>query len=358
MALHIRPVDQLALSLFDKEATYDAGPAAWLIANACQMSGFDGLCQIADTVVDDKEGVTGSEMATDQVIERKDWGLEYVENRLKPNTLAGLAGLHFGSSTPTKDGAFDAYQHKIVPVATGTVIPSIAAIYKQAGSQYLASGIKSNALTIKTNGNFFAITSALLGSGTRAADSETFPAKISESWLRTGKVAGLWIETGANISIEASPTQGAEAISSDTPDDLTSRLLEFNFTHNNNLRGDLGYEAGGGDVRADLDYGIRDAMVSMKIKALSSTWAAELGYYENQDDVAVHLAVDTGTVIDAGGAYKWGFDLIIPLIKLKPIQREVQDDFHVITLEGAVMDDGTNDEVILYVYNAQAAYLA
>lgn len=357
MALEMRYVDQIALSLFDKEATYNAGPAGWLIASACAMGGFDGLVQVADKVIDDREGVSGYELPTEQYIERYDWALEYTENRLKPNTLAGLAALHFGGMAVTQDGALVAYRHKLTPVAVGTVLPSIGALYKEAGSEYLAKGIKSNTFNLKTNGAFFALTSGLIGSGTRASDATAFPAKISESWLRTGKIAGLWIETGANITI-GTPTQGAEAISSATPDDLTSRLLEFNFVHNNNLRADLGYQPAGGDVRADLDYGRRGGTVTMKVKALSSAWATELGYYSNQDDVAVHLSCKMGDLIAAGGAYYWGFELIIPLIKLKPIKRDVQDDFHVITLEGDIHDDGVNDEVILYVYNAQAAYLA
>lgn len=358
MVLELRNVDQLALSLFDKEASYDAGPGGWLAANACQMSGFDGIVQMDDAVVDDKEGVSGSEYPTVREIEKKGLAFEYTESRLKPNTLAGLAALHFGSVTSVQDGTYTAYRHKIIPVAPGTALPSIGALYKQAGSQYEAKGIKSSTFSLKWNGSWFSLACALLGSGTRASDATSFPAKISENWLRTGKIAGCWIETGADISIAATPTQGAQNISSATPDDLTSRLLDFSFDHNNNLRGDLGYAAGGGEVRSDLEYGRREGTVSIKIKALSSAWATELGYYENMDSMAVELHVDMGTVIDTGGAYKWGFILIIPLIKLDPIQREVQDDFHTFTLMGPVMNDGSNDEVILYVYNAQSVYLA
>lgn len=358
MALELRNVDQLALSLFDKEASYDAGPGGWTAASACSMSGFDGMVQMEDSVVDDREGVTGTEYPTEQEIEKKGLALEYSEARMKPNSLAGLASLFCGASTPTQDGELVAYQHKIVPVAPGTALPSIGVLYEQGGSEYLAKGIKCNTLEIKTDGSWFGFKAGLIGSGTRSSDATAFPAKISESWLRTGKIAGLWIETGANISIEASPTQGAEAISSAAPDDLTTRMIEFAFTANNNLRGDLGYLAGGGDVRSELEYGRREAAVMIKIKALSSSWATELGYYENQDALAVHLAVDMGTLIAAGGAYNFGFDIIIPQLKLKPIQRDVQDDFHVITLEGDVQDDGTHDEFLIYAYNAQAAYLA
>jgi hypothetical protein len=355
--LEMRYVDQLALSLFDKEATYDAGPAAWLAANACSMKGFDGIVQTPDKLVTDKEGVTGYELPTDTVIELKDWVLDFTEPKLKPNTLAGLAALHFGSMAVTQDGAIVAYRHKATPVAAGTALPSIGGIYSEGGYQEIAKGIKSNTFSLKNNGAWWSLPCQLMGSGTRASDATPFPASISEGWMRFGKIAGLWIETGANISIDV-PVQGSEAISSATPDNLTSRLLEFEFTHNNNLRGDLGYQPGGGDVRADLDWGVRNGTVKMVLKRDSATYAAEMGYYDNQDDVAVHLCCKMGSLIADGGAYYYGFDLIVPMIRLKPITKGVQDDFHTITLEGDIHDDGTNDEVILYTYNAQAAYLA
>jgi len=440
MVLELRNVDQLALSLFDKEATYDAGPAGWLAVNACSLTGFEGMAQMEDETVDDREGVTGTEMPTSQEILKKGWALEYTENRLRPNTLAGLAALHFGAWATKQETGKTAYYHKIQMLEGGTAtitantiafvdtnpdtitdsgngfvaagfkagmqvivsgsvandgvyivdtvvagtltlaiehvltagvagpavtitalgLPSIGAIYKQAGSQYQAKGIKSDVFTLKLNAGFFALTSSLVGSGTRATDTTAFPAKITEAWLKTGKIAGAWVETGANISIPLTqvPTQGAENISSATPDDLTVRLLDFTFTHNNNLRKDLGYIAGGGDVRSELEFGRREATVEMKVKALQTAWATEIGYYNNQDIMAMELHCDMGTLIDATGAYKYGFILIIPQIRLNPIVREVQDDFHVFNISGAVQDNGTNPPVLMYVYNAQSAYLA
>jgi hypothetical protein len=355
--LKMRYVDQLALSLFDKEASFDAGPGGLTISSANSLAGFDGIVQTPDTVVDDREGVSGYEMPTDQVVEKKDWMLDLSFPKVKPNDLAGLAALHLGGMSVTQDAELTAYRHKLTPVAIGTALPSIGALYKEGDYQELAKGIKSDSFNLKMNGAWFSLASKLMGSGTRASDATSFPAKITESWLRSGSVSGLWIETGANITI-GTPDQAGEAISSATPDDLTSRLLDFEFVHNNALRGDLGYEPGGGTVRSDLDYGRRSGSVKMVVKRDSTTYAAEMGYYDNQDDVAVHLSCVMGSLVAVGGAYYWGFELIIPLIKLKPIVKGVQDDFHTITLEGDIFDDGTNDEVILYVYNAQAAYLA
>ena len=41
MALERHYLDQLSLSLFDKEATYDAGPASWAAAGASSMRDMD-----------------------------------------------------------------------------------------------------------------------------------------------------------------------------------------------------------------------------------------------------------------------------------------------------------------------------
>jgi|GEM_PF-3282049 len=437
MALELRNVDQLMLSLFDREATYDAGPTGWLAANACSMEDFDGHVGWEDEVVSNMEGVTGSEFPTHQEIKRQDCRITYVENRLKPNTLAGLAALHFGSVISVQDGAYTAYRHKIQPMRDGTAtisgtdiafvnsnpdtitqvaagfiaagfkagqvivvsgsasnsktfriatvaagtltldadceltaesvgpsititvidLPGIGIIEKSGGTQYKYTGVKSNRLSLKLTEGYFGMESELIGSGTRASDSTTFAAKISESWLRTGKIAGAWLETGANISIAATPTQGAENISSATPDNLTTRLLDFTFTHNNNLRADLGYVAGGGSARSALEYGRRDAEVTMKVKQSQASYATELAYYTGQVDCAMELNVDMGTVIDAGGAFKYGFILIVPNLMLRPLAREVQDDFWTISFAGNVFDDGTNPTVLMYVYNAQSQYI-
>jgi hypothetical protein len=361
MALHKRNVDQLAPSFFDKEATYDAGPGGWTGTSACSLKGFSkaSLVTTPDQVVNDREGVSGSEHPTEQEIIRKDWRLDFEDVRVKPNTLAGFAAMALGVISSTKDGTYDAWRHKITPVAPTVELPSVGMLYEEAGTQYQAKGVKANGLTLKVGEDgFFTITVPLIGSGTRATDATSFPAAIDEKWLRTGKIAGLWLETGADISINASPTQGAQAISSGVPDDLTDRLLGLTFTWNPNLLEGLGFIAGGGDVRSRLPKGDAAGEISFTVEADSTTWATEVGYYENQDACAVHLAVDMGTVIATGGTYKYGFDLIIPLFKLQPLVRGERDGFHTIEFKGEVMDDGTNDEVILYVYNAQSTYLA
>jgi hypothetical protein len=281
----------MAMSLFDKEATYDAGPAAWLAANACSMNDFDGLVAWEDQVVTNLEGVTGFELGTKQEILRQGMNLTYSETRLKPNTLAGLAALHFGTVASTQDGGLTAYRHKITPVAAGTDLPSIGVIAKEGGTQYVYKGVKSDQFTLSIGDGYFMLESVLMGSGTRATDATSFPAKITEDWLKTARVQGLWLETGANISIADPPVQGSEGISSATPDDLTDRLIDFSFVHNNNLRGDIGYTAGGGDVRTRLDAGRRAAEVTIVLERDSSTFAAELAYYTGQVDCAIEMHI-------------------------------------------------------------------
>ena len=157
MVLELRNVDQLALSLFDKEATYDAGPSAWLAANACSVTGFEGMAQFEDETVDDREGVTGTEMPTSQEILKKGWALEYTENRLRPNTLAGLAALHFGSFTTVQEAGKTAYYHKIQQLEGGTATITAATIafvdsnpdtITDSGNGFVAAGFKSGMVIV------------------------------------------------------------------------------------------------------------------------------------------------------------------------------------------------------------------
>ena len=70
------------------------------------------------------------------------------------------------------------------------------------------------------------------------------------------------------------------------------------------------------------------------------------------------MNVDSGVLIDGDGAFKYGVILIVPRLQLKPITRAQTDEMETIAFDGEVMDDGTNSELVAYVYNVRSAYLA
>lgn len=344
----------LMMSLFTKEDTYDAG-VTMSDANACSMQGYEFEPSWPDTVVTDKDEVTGKEHGYDQELVEKGFEATYKEAKAKPNTLAGLAALVLGSISSSQDAELTAYKHTITPVTVGTALPSIHVEHEKGGIQYKYYGVKGGSLTLSGEaGQPVSLEATLKGSGTRATSETEFAASISESWLLMQKMK-VWLESGANISITAaaSRVQDAEDISSATPDNLYPRLKSFTFGWQNNLEGQPG--AGGGGVLQDIDYGRRAVELKTSIIFYDST---ELDYFIDQSVVAVEFDLK-GALIAAGGAMYYGFDLIIPRAKIKaaPLPQGGAGDTLTQEIEYEVFDDGTNKAAEIIVYNAQAAYM-
>jgi hypothetical protein len=357
-----RVLDQLMLSLGDKEATYDAAPAAWTLGAAFQLFDFgeNAIAEWPDVVQSDRGTVHGSQFGTTQRIIRQDVRLAYGEEAVRPTHLGGLAALALGSvAANLQDAALTAYRHKLVPVAASTALPSVGGQEKVGGEQTKYTGLVGSTFRLYRNGDFWAVEAALVGSGTRATASDAFPAKLTTQLPLRWQDTYCWLETGEDISIDASPTQGAENISTGTADDFRTRINDLSFSWDNALALDKGYAPGGGLVRTHLDHGAgRGGSVRVELDMNAATLAAERAYYSGQVAAALEIEVDSGTVIAATGAYKYGFDLILPCLKLKPIGRGVREGGHTITFESELFDDGTNPVAILYVYDNQTAYLA
>jgi len=313
-----------------------------------------------DQIETDRNTVHGSQHATTSEIIYQDARFTYNEPRVRPTHLGGLAALALGNlSASVQDAALAAYRHKILPVAATVDLPSIAMQEKAGQEQYKYTGIKGESIRLFRNGAYWAVEVGLQGSGTRATAADAFPTKLTTEsplrWLDTH----CWLETGADISIDATPVQGAENISSGTPDAIKSRLLDATFRWDNALDAPDGYAPGGGTVRTRLDHGPeRMGTLTLQLHVDAATLAAERAYYTGQVNTAVEIECKGATLIAVGGAMFPGFDLIIPRIRLKPIARGVVNGSNVITFEGELFDDGVNDVAILYVYNSQATYLA
>ena len=344
----------LMMSLFKKEATFDAG-VTMSDANACSMRGYEMESEWDDEVVNDKDSVTGLEFGTDQEIMHQGVKIPYKEPRAKPNSLAGLAALVMGSITSTQDGALAAYKHKITPVAVGTALNSIQIEHKKGGVQYAYKGIKGNSLKIAGEaGGFVSLEAELIGSGTRVTSATAFASVISEAWMKLTNCK-VWMESGANIAIDAVLVQDVENISSATPDDIKARIKSFEWTYNNN--GERQYGFGSGTAGAnDFDFGRRT--VDLKFSLLFND-ATEMNYFVNQDPIAIEFDLK-GALIAATGTMYFGCQLIVPKFKLKsaPLPKGGVGDILVADFDCDVQSDGVNAISIIEVYNAKAAYLA
>ena len=353
--------DQIALSLFDAEVNYDAGPAAWANANAVSMTDFDDDSpheEWDDLVEDDADLSHGYEYRTVQEIVRQSVRWTYTEPRTKPNSLAGLLGLALGTVASTKDGAFNAWRHKLTP-ASPIILPSIGAqIAHQNSSQYEYKGVKADGFILRRNGAYLTLESPLIGSGTRAASSTTFPASVTESWLHWGD-CNLWLKDtgGTVITIPTTPTQGSTNLGAGAVN-LSKRIRTFAIDHPNNLLDQMGYRPSTGKVRGHLHTAKRSTTLRLGFDVMTDREAEELDWYLSQRKLAFELNCDSGTVVVAGSAFKFGCILLIPMLQIRRIPRSEEDEFDILTLEGTVMDDKTNSVMMAFVYNGQSTYLA
>jgi hypothetical protein len=352
---------QLMLSLFDKEATYDAGPSGWTSNSACLMQDMDeasAVVQWDDLVQANADVITGREFVTTQEIARYSTRLTYTEPRCKPNTLAGLMGLCLGTIAATQDGSETAYRHKITK-ATSVALPSIAGQVKhEGGDQRLYTGLKGEQFTFAINGAYFSFGCGLVGSGKRGSSATAFVASISEHWLRVGDAKFFIKDTGGSaISTSGAPTQGSANLGGSEVN-LSTRVRTFSLTWNNAPAVEAGYRASTGLYRGDF-YPVRRASgVQLSFDCDTADEATRLGNYLSQTQLAFEVNVDSGVLVDPDGAFKYGLIVIIPRLQLKPLVRGATDEMETLMFDGEVMDDGTNSELVAYVYNAQAAYLA
>ena len=346
---------QLMISAFEKESPFDSG-VAMTAAEAFSFKNFDDLgVEWPDTVATDKDEVTNTEHGTDQVIIEQRTKFSLAMPKAKPNDVAAIASLVLGSTTPTKDGAFDAYTHKIIPVTVGTAIPSVQLEHKKGGIQYAYKGVKGSSLELSCEaGGLVALAAELMGSGTRDTSATAFAAAISEGWLMANR-CNVWMESGAEISITAGAmAQAAEDISSATPEDLKARLRSFNVKFNNNPEELPGF--GGAGVLQDIDYVRRAIELSFSLQFSDDT---ELNHFINQDPMAIEFDLTGGTLIDAGGSIYPGIQILIPRFKIKsaPHPQGGPGDSLTLDIECDVQDDGTNDPIEITAYTAQAAYM-
>jgi hypothetical protein len=334
---------------------YDAGVAVVDNTTHTAAKGFLQEREWNDGIATDKEEVTGTEHGTDQEITEKRTGgtLGF------PKGLAHWIGFYgaavLGAVTVTPDGGPSAYRHAITPVVEGTSLKSWQLFHKIGGQQYKYTGCKGNSLKISGEEEGYILAElGWMGSGTRAKDTESLVAVPSSSWTPIN-LADVFMESGANISItaQASWAQGAENISSATPETLNKRVKSFEFIFNNNLEPIAG--SGGDGTLQDLEYQRRTIELKLTMRFKDQT---ELDHYLAQDALALEVNVTGASIGDA--TYNEGFILVIPRFKLKapPLDGGDPNATLEIELDADVQDDGTNKAFQLNVYNTTAAYLA
>ena len=344
----------IMISSLTKEASYNSA----VVVNASNFQGITGHSDYApdwaDDVQNDKDTVSGTEHGTTLEIISQGYKVSLTQPRARPNFVAQMVGAALGSMTPAQDAALTAYKHKIIPVTVGTALPSFNIIAQKGELQYLHKGGMVNSAGLSGEENKPLVCEAeIIGSGYRATNADNFIAAPSESWILM-KGGSVWLEDGANISLDAANVQGSENISSATPTDIKARITKFAWKWNNNLEGQGGF--GGEGVFQGLDYARRSQELSFTLRYNDAT---EIAFYEAATALALEIDI-AGAVIAGGGVYKYGVALRIPRFKLVKVPFPSGGVGDTLTAEytADIEDDGTNPAVIVEVYNAIAAYYA
>lgn len=347
---------ELMMSLWKKEATYDAAVTI-NATNFVSMRGYtDYDPEWGDEVIDDLDTVSGSEHATEQEINTQGFKFTYEEPRARPNSVIGMVygAFGIGSLTALQDGGFNAWRHLGSPVAVGTALPSFNIVAKKGGLQYLHKGCMVNSVELSSEeGGGVKLAAEIIGSGTRATDATGFVAKLAEPRLFARHIK-IFREDGANISIDATPTQGTENISSATPDTLSPRVTSWRWKYLTNVEGQRGH---GSAVFQDMDYSRRAVEFSMTLRHNDN---AELDQYLAQTNLAFEIDCTTTSLVAAGGAFYSGVHIVVPSAKIKktPWPKGGVGDVLTTDIEVTLLDNGTNPISIFAGYSAKSAYFA
>lgn len=357
MALERSYARALQLSLFKREAPYGTPPAV-SAATYASMSDFgEGvMVEFDDLVQGDTDVITGREMQTRAEIARQSCRLTYEEPRVKPNTLASMLSLALGTVAATQDGALAAYRHKITKAASTSLL-SMAGHFKfEAGDERAIPGLKADSFTLAINGPYFSLSVPLIGSGKRDTSSVTFQPVIAESWMRQGDAKFFWKDIVAPIAIPVAPTQGSANLGGSEVN-VSTNVRSFSLNWGNALAADAGYRASTGLLRGNFHPVRRTSTFTIVFDVEGTREAADLDRYLLQKTFAFEVNIDSGSIIAATGAFKYGAILIIPQARLTPISRTQEDQFEVLSYTGTIEDDKTNSELVGFVYTAPAAYL-
>lgn len=354
---------RLAISSYKRESAYGTAPTV-NSTNYSELFGFTSPpVDFPDEAQSNADTITGSPkgLPTEHQILIPKVEIEYTEPRAHPNAIATLLALSLGApNASVQDGALAAYRHRWYLPTPGADALS-GTVVELSGAQRIYPGVVAKSFMMEGTSSptpgFLSCKGSLVGNGSRAINVDAFPAKVTEPWMNMGHMSA-WMEVGASRLIAATPTQGAQNISSGSAISLKDRISKVSFSIEDTTVLDWGIGGGGSGFAQKAFYGAQPKpKLSITLAYADET---ELNNYFNQDNLAFEFDLKHPTsLIAVGGAMYYGLSVIIPNCRFKPIKRAGNPgEFLGQEIEIEVIDDLTNEPVILYVYTSKAAYLA
>jgi len=335
------------VSANSKEATYDS---AQTIDTELRLT--SPPVKVKKEMENDLDEIGGLEESTQLFELAQSAAFELTQSKCRPATLAFIAAYAMGSVASAQEGVFASYKHSFTP-QSGFDLPSFtfhdyvtSGFYKK----YTGCFLDGFTLSVARKG-FWNISAPGFGSGTIAAGSGS-AAVVSESPMRAGD-AKVWYSTGGfgDPSTQSKTTSDLGS----TLSDITARIIDANWGYNNNVPLDECYAFNGAGVLSRAIRGRRNQSFNCTLEFDAS--GSEVDHFLNQQALSFEIESYNSTLVAAGGAQYYGFDLIFPQLKIKdanPVGGP--NDTITCPIEFEVMESAAYGSALLDVYNAQAAY--
>ena len=316
---------------------------------------------------DDLDLTGGLEEATEQEIIAKRTEGSLDQPRAKPHTVATICGFAMGAVSSASD-ASNGRTHTFTPIESystdGLGLPSFSAVedYRSYYQRWF-TGLMVDSFTLSGDRKgYLTLTSSIVGSGkvyTWTTDLSGQAEVASEPWLKMG-YCKVWLHTGSQTGTydnSLSQSKASEDLSG-SPSALEARIQTFNWSYNNNISPDAGYEFNGGLTMSRGERTRRTQSLSFTVEADGSTSTDFLTRLENQTQGGAELELfSTSDAISSGTTY-YGINVIFPLLQFSSVnQTGGTGDKIVVNVDCKVMQHTTYGSVVLGVHNAVSDYL-
>lgn len=286
--------------------------------------------------------------------------------RATPHAVAILGYAALGSISSGTAGtlgtAATAYRHRIRPVkvASGTTdsgtLPALHVTESLSGTsdfQFDYQSCMVNTFSLQASRkSWITYTASLVGNGVFRTSSIAKPAVVTENYLKAGDCKIFFGTSAAATPNQDKATSDITGTGFGDRIDMTARVIDFNWSVNNNLLLDDGYGMNSGTTRDHMWKGRRTQTLTT---TLELRYTDQLSILESQKVCAMEIECYNGLI--ESNAY-YGFNLVFPkLVLLSATPQGAPSDMVTVAMEWSVVEDTTKGSVMLDVYNTRSAYL-
>ena len=359
MATNLNRIRKLYVSAASRESTYGTA-----IATDSMLKVDAGVITNREVgVVSNNDLVGGTEEPTDQFLTNESVALPIAQARVKPHTLATIAGYGISNiTTTTPSGGSTARKHQVSTAGSSpsTLHSFTAEGILKSGVNQVYPGMFVDGFNFSVNrgaNQFASLTSTCYGCGTVSSGSDNSRSEIDEDPIG-GSTSGIAIGTGVYDGATQDGNADVSTFDIASATDITTQVTSFEYAYQNNVDRDFLYQVGGGKI-----YNIAEKTARSQTVTITKLWQDDTyrtGLY-NQTEYSLQARFKGAQIVSEGIYY--GCCFTIPKAVLQ--SADVSDDGGrlVETLTFLPLWDATATgtpnpfgSVLIDIFNTQTAY--